>query len=43
MSKLVVIDASLAAMWAIPETYSNQALALVNHRAQEHTRLIAPV
>ena len=42
MSKIVVIDASLAAMWAVPETYSNQALALANQWAQEHTRLIAP-
>ena len=42
MSKIAVIDASLAAMWAVPETYSNQALALANQWAQEHTRLIAP-
>lgn len=42
MSKIVVIDASLAAMWAVPEVYSNQALALANQWAQEHTRLIAP-
>jgi len=42
MSKIVVIDASLAAMWAIPEVHSNQALALANQWAQEDTRLIAP-
>jgi predicted nucleic acid-binding protein len=42
MSKIVVIDASLAAMWAVPETYSNQALVLANQWAQEHARLIAP-
>jgi predicted nucleic acid-binding protein len=42
MSKIVVIDASLAAMWAVPEAYSNQALILANQWAQEHTRLIAP-
>ncbi len=42
MSKIVVIDASLAAMWAVPETYSNQALALAKQWAQKHTRLIAP-
>jgi hypothetical protein len=35
-------DASLAAMWPVPEVYSNQALALANQWAQEHTRLIAP-
>ena len=42
MSKIVVIDASLAAMWAVPEAHSNQALVLANEWAQEHTRLIAP-
>ena len=42
MSKIVVIDASLAAMWAVPEVHSNQALALANQWAQEDTRLIAP-
>ncbi|MFB0521355.1 MAG: type II toxin-antitoxin system VapC family toxin [Desulfatiglandales bacterium] len=42
MSKIVVIDASLAAMWALPEVHSNQALALANQWAQEDTRLIAP-
>ena len=42
MSNIVVIDASLAAMWAVPEAYSSQALVLANQWAQEHTRLIAP-
>ena len=42
MSTMVVIDASLAAMWAVPEAYSNQALVLANQWAQEHTHLIAP-
>ena len=39
---MVVIDASLAAMWAIPEVYTNQALTLANRWAQEETHLIAP-
>jgi len=38
----VVIDASLAAMWAIPESYTHQAFALANRWAQEDTHLIAP-
>ena len=42
MKNTVVIDASLAAMWAIPELYTNQALALANQWAQEDTHLIAP-
>jgi len=42
MSKIVVIDASLAAMWAVPEDYSDQALTLANQWAEENTRLIAP-
>ena len=42
MSKIVVIDASLAAMWAVPEVYSDQALTLANQWAEENTRLIAP-
>jgi len=41
MSKIVVIDASLAAMWAVPEVHSNQALALANQWAQEDTHLVA--
>jgi len=42
MSSIVVIDASLAAMWAVPEDYSDQALTLANQWAEENTRLIAP-
>jgi len=42
MSKTVVIDASLAAMWSVPEVYSDQALTLANQWAEENTRLIAP-
>jgi len=42
MKNPVVIDASLAAMWAVPENYSTQALELANRWAQEETDLIAP-
>ncbi len=42
MIKTVVIDASLAAMWAIPELYADQALILANQWAQEGAHLIAP-
>ena len=42
MSKIVVIDASLAAMWSVPEVYSDQALTLANQWAEENTLLIAP-
>jgi len=42
MIKTVVIDASLAAMWAIPEYHSNRALTLAGQWAQEDTHLIAP-
>jgi predicted nucleic acid-binding protein len=42
VKNIVVIDASLAAMWAIPEVYTNQALTLANQWAQEETQLIAP-
>ena len=38
----VVVDASLAAMWAIPERFSARALALARQWAEEETRLIAP-
>ena len=37
-----MIDASLATMWAIPESYTQQAFALANQWAQEDTHLIAP-
>lgn len=42
MKEVVVIDASLAAMWAIPERYSEQSLALAAQWAQVGTRLVAP-
>jgi len=42
MSKIVVIDASLAAMWSVPEVYSDQALTLANQWAEQNTLLIAP-
>ena len=42
MSKTVVIDASLAAMWAVPEVYTNQALTLADQWVQEEIRLITP-
>jgi len=42
MSETVVIDASLAAMWAVPEPYSAQALALATRWDQAGTRLLAP-
>ena len=42
MKNTVVIDASLAAMWAIPEIYTEMALALASQWIQEETRLIAP-
>lgn len=38
----VVIDASLAAMWAIPEPHSQQALTLASRWARMGTRLLAP-
>jgi predicted nucleic acid-binding protein len=42
MGKIVVIDASLAVMWAIPENYSVQALRLAETWGEEETRLLAP-
>jgi len=42
MKGLVVVDASLAAMWAVPEPYSEAALSLADRWAQEGTRLFAP-
>lgn len=42
MSERVVIDASLAAMWAVPEPYSERALTLAGQWAQAGTRLLAP-
>jgi predicted nucleic acid-binding protein len=42
MKKMVAVDASLAAMWALPELYSERALALADQWAQEEIRLIGP-
>jgi predicted nucleic acid-binding protein len=42
MKKIVIIDASLAAMWAVPEDYSDRALILASQLAEGRIRLIAP-
>lgn len=42
MSEVVVIDASLATMLAIPELYSERVLALADQWAETGTRLLAP-
>ncbi|MFH0789534.1 MAG: type II toxin-antitoxin system VapC family toxin [Pseudomonadota bacterium] len=42
MEKIVVIDASLAVMWAVPENYSGQALMLAEAWGKEEIRLLAP-
>lgn len=42
MSETVVIDASLAVMWAVPELYSEQALTRADQWAEAGTRLLAP-
>lgn len=42
MTNLVVVDASLAAMWAVPEQYSEQALTLASRWADEEISIIAP-
>jgi predicted nucleic acid-binding protein len=42
MRQTVVIDASLATMWAVPEPHSEEALALASSWAQTATRLLAP-
>lgn len=42
MSATVVIDASLATMWAVPEPHSEQALTLAGQWAETATRLLAP-
>lgn len=39
MKKPVVIDASLAAMWAVPESYTHQALTLANGLKKKLTSL----
>lgn len=40
--RVAVIDASLAAKWAIPEPGSDLALALATRWAKQRTRLVAP-
>jgi predicted nucleic acid-binding protein len=42
MPDVVVVDASLAAMWVIPESYSLKALVLAERWATERTRVLAP-
>jgi predicted nucleic acid-binding protein len=42
VSKVVVVDASLAATWAMPERYSQHALRLAERWARRGTRLLAP-
>lgn len=42
MNGQVVVDASLAAMWAVPEPHSAAALSLADRWAHERTRLFAP-
>ncbi len=39
---LVVVDASLAVKWAIPEPHTEQAFALAEHWASEGVQMIAP-
>jgi predicted nucleic acid-binding protein len=40
--KVAVIDASLAAMWAMPELLSRQALSLVDRWIKDDVLLVAP-
>ncbi len=40
--KPVVVDASLAVPWAIPERFTRQSLRLVDSWAREKVRMIAP-
>ena len=40
--KVVVIDASLAVMWGMPESFTDRALALAGTWAQEDIQPIAP-
>ena len=42
MPETVVVDASLAVMWAMPEAYSVQALSLAERWARTETSLLAP-
>jgi predicted nucleic acid-binding protein len=39
---VAVIDASIAAMWGVPESFTNRALALARKWAQEEIQPIAP-
>jgi len=38
----VVVDASLAAMWGVPEPYTPQALALASQWLEEGRQMVAP-
>lgn len=42
MTNAVVIDASFAAKWGVPEVFTPQALALAGRWARDNTVLIAP-
>lgn len=42
MSELVVVDASLALKWVIPETDSNIAIGLLDKWTNDGTKVIAP-
>ncbi len=42
MERTVVIDASLAVMWAVPENYSAQALLLAENWGEKEIGLLAP-
>lgn len=42
MAGLVVVDASLAVKWGLPEPYTEQAFDLAERWAHEETQLIAP-
>lgn len=41
-AETVVVDASLAAMWALPEPHSIRALTLAEHWGRDEVRLLAP-
>ena len=42
MAGLVVVDASLAVKWGLPEPYTEQAFELADRWADDETQLIAP-
>lgn len=42
MKGAIVVDASLAAMWVVPEPHSERALALADRWAEEAVVLLAP-